>query len=139
MDFFEHLREDRNTNNRYANDAGIRITKISEGHAEAVVDLDERHQNIIGSVHGGVYFTLADSTAGCVAASYGSYCTTVNSSIQYLSAAIGNRQLIAVADAIKHGKKLTVIDVRISDETGRLLVQATMTFMSLEKPIIYQD
>ena len=51
----------------FAEVIGLRLYAVSDGHAEAEVPLKHDLFNPIGSVHGGVYYTLADTVGGCAA------------------------------------------------------------------------
>lgn len=129
---YERLREERNEKNEFAKNNGIRITKVSKGHAIAEMDVDQKKKNPIGTVHGGCLFTMADTCAGAAASSHGNWVTTVNAEINYLKAARESKHIIAESSEIKVGKSLIVEDVNIHDEAGRHLVHATFTFYVLD-------
>ena len=59
---FEKLKELRNVG--FNREVGIVTAAISEGYARVEVEIGPQHVNPIGSVHGGVLFTIADTTAG---------------------------------------------------------------------------
>ena len=45
---------------RFATDNGAVIEDVSDHYAKCVLKVEDRHRNAMGSVMGGVYFTLAD-------------------------------------------------------------------------------
>ena len=128
---FEKIKEDRNEQNGFINQIGFVVTDVKDGYAKGEIALTEMHGNPIGSVHGGVLFSLADTVGGVAATTAGSFCATVNGSINYLNPAIGCKKLIGEARAVKIGRRLAVIEVTITDETERILVCATMTYQYL--------
>ncbi len=130
---YEKLIEKRNVG--FIQDLGFRTTEIREGYARGELVLEERHGNPIGSIHGGVMFTIADTVGGSAAVSRGRYVTTVSGEMHYLRPAIGCAKLCAESREIKVGKKLCLYEVMITDETGRELAIATMTYQYLDKRV----
>lgn len=126
---FEKLKELRNVG--FNREVGIVTAAISEGYARVEVEIGPQHVNPIGSVHGGVLFTIADTTAGAAATSRGRYMTTMSSSMNFLRPAIGCKKLTGESREIKVGKQVCVYEVTITDETGREIAVATMTFHAI--------
>ena len=116
-------------NDRYATEAtGCRVVEAAPGHGVCEFDIEERHINEKGGVMGGAIFTLADF-AIAIAANVGEEPTvSVACSIQYMSAARGNR-LIATADADKNGRNLGFYDCFVTDELGTPVARVTGTCM----------
>jgi acyl-CoA thioesterase len=127
--------EFRNRKNNFGTFLGIRTTRILPGHAECEMEIRPEFQNPIGSIHGGIIFTLADIAAGSAAASHGMQLTTMDSEMHYLNAGIRVRRLKGCADAIKEGHRISVIRVRILEENDKLLAEGTFTYFNLGKPL----
>ena len=127
--------------NGFINQIGFVVTDVKKGYAKGEIALTEMHGNPIGSIHGGVLFSLADSVGGVAATTAGSFCTTVNGTINYLNPAIGCKKLAGEARPIKIGRRLAVIQVTITDETERIIACATMTYQYLgdKIPFPYKD
>ncbi len=128
---FEKLKEIRNKG--FINEIGFDTTEIREGYARGEVTLAPKHGNPIGSIHGGVIFTIADTIGGAAATSRGRYVTTLSGNINYLRPAIGSKKLFAESSEVKIGKNVCVYDVMITDDTGREIARATMTYYYLGK------
>ena len=79
---------------------------------------------------GGVIFTLADFAFAVCANNIHSLSVAQQVSINYLSAPKGQR-LTAKSRCVKSGKSTTVINVDVSDETGRQVAQFTGTAFKL--------
>ena len=79
---------------------------------------------------GGVIFTLADLAFAVCANQIHKLSVAQNVSINYLSAPKGTR-LIAKAKCIKSGKTTSVINVFVSDDTGRDIALFTGTAFKL--------
>ena len=59
--------------------------------------------------------------------------TTMSSSMNFLRPAIGCKKLTGESREIKVGKQVCVYEVTITDETGREIAVATMTFHAIPR------
>ena len=132
---YNKILEVRNRDNIYARDLGIVTTAIGDGYAETELVLDSRHRNLIGSVHGGCLYTMADTTGGAAATSSGNYVTTSTGQISYLSAAIDTEKIFARAEVMKAGKRLIVTEVKLYDDHRKLLCIGIFEYARLPKEI----
>ena len=132
---YEALRRIRSEQNSFGNLVGVRIEEIREGYARSVLDVRADLSNPIGSLHGGVLFTIADITGGSAAVSHGEQVTTVDADIRYLRPGIGVKRIVCEAEEIKKGKTLFVYRIDVRDQDGTLLTAGTFTYMSLRKKI----
>jgi acyl-CoA thioesterase len=128
MQDVETLLEKRNRDNKFANFVGIKTLEVKPGYAKGELVLRPEHMNILGSVHGGCIYTLADVMCGSAGLLYEERVTTVSSSFHFLSPALRVEKLIAEATEIKHGKKIRVIRVDIFREQSKLIASGTFTF-----------
>lgn len=112
---------------RFASEAcGCKVLEAARGHAVCAFVIGQQHLNAMGNVMGGAIFTLADF-ALAIACNVGEAPTvSVQSSIEYFSAAKGTR-LIATADADKSGRSLGFYTVDIADELGTKVARMTAT------------
>ena len=129
---FQEIMEVRNQTNAFARSIGLGLTFLEEGHAVTEMDITENQLNPIGSVHGGCLYTAADVAAGGAAISFGDVVTTVDSSSRYLRPGLNTTRIKADAVAVKHGKRLTVVQVNVFNQDGTLLCIGTFSFMSVE-------
>jgi len=125
---YEELRNKRNTMNPFANNIGVHIEEIREGYARSTLKVDAPLLNMIGSIHGGCLYTIADATCGSAAGSYGNKVTTVDSSFHFLRAGLDATMIICEANVIKAGKRLIVIEAKITDQNAILLSEGIFTF-----------
>ena len=129
---FQEIMEVRNQTNAFARSIGLGLTFLEEGHAVTEMDITENQLNPIGSVHGGCLYTAADVAAGAAAISFGDVVTTVDSSFRYLRPGLNTTRIKADAVAVKHGKRLTVIQVNVFNQNDTLLCIGTFSFMSVD-------
>lgn len=132
---YEKLLKYRMEHNQFARMLGVQLTEITLGGAKGMVEIRPEHMNPIGSVHGGCLFTLTDVVGAAAASSYGEQITTMDCNIHYLKAGLNSSSIHAQAKVLKHGRKVTVVEVSVTDQDGALLTTALLTFMSLGKPI----
>ena len=113
---------------RYATEAtGIDIIEVSKGYAKCRLVTGGIHQNAVGHIMGGVFFTLADFTFA-VATNFDapSPTVTVNSTISYLTVAKGD-VLYAESRVLRDGKRNCFYQIDITDESGTLVAAVTTT------------
>ena len=115
-------------NNKYVQLLGIKIEEISLGHCKGKMEVSEQIKNPYGALHGGSLYSFADIIAGAAACTYGNPVVTVSGSMNFLLPAAGIEYLYCQADAVRQGKTLAVYDVKITDETGNILDNASFTF-----------
>ncbi|MBQ3790152.1 MAG: PaaI family thioesterase [Lachnospiraceae bacterium] len=120
MGTFATLQEAREhfINDRFAMNAGMQIDEITEDTGTCSVVLTKDHQNAYGGIMGGAIFTLADLAFAVVANQIHSLSVASQVSINYLSAPKGSK-LIARARCLRSGRTTSVIQVDVSDDTGR--------------------
>lgn len=118
---------------------GCRLTVIEPGHVEAVIDLQQIHQQQIGLVHGGVTATIADVAAGFAGFTLvgpDEHTVTAEIKVSYFSKGLGTT-LRAVGRVVKAGRSLHFCeaDVFCADADGveKLIARATTT-MAVIRP-----
>jgi len=107
--------------------------KVEQWNDEAVVmrlDHDEWMCNSTDGFHGGVIASLADTcgTAAALAATGATgFIATVSMTINYL--AVANTPVTATGVCIKPGRRIQVSEIKVADENGRVVADATVTSM----------
>ncbi|MBR4544575.1 MAG: PaaI family thioesterase [Oscillibacter sp.] len=125
---FQKLIDYRNHYNRFSTRIGIVLEELREGYALARKTVEVDDTNPLGYAQGGVYFTLADSTAGSAAHTYGHKVVTLDASYHYYHAAVPGDILTAVATELHHGKTTAAFEVKITDQRDTLLGSGTFTY-----------
>ncbi len=101
-----------------------------EGRATATVDVDDRHRNPFGTVHGTVPFTLMDTAMGAAVVSLigeGRRCATIEMNVRFHAPAVSGR-LTAEVHVLSAGKRVVHLEARTTDDSGRLVASATGSF-----------
>lgn len=112
---------------------GAPAPTAEDGEARLEVDVDDRHLNPAGAVHGGLLATLVDTTMGAAvrSAADGEGAATSQLSVTYLRPGKVGR-LLVTATVRKRGENLTVCEADVAQE-GESLVHALATFALVER------
>lgn len=110
----------------YARALEIELLEINPDHGVAVMPLDDRHKNGMGTAHGGAIFSLADMAFAAASNASGIYWVSAQSSISYLEPGRVS-PLRAEALCVRRGQHLGVYEVRITDGAGTLVAVASVT------------
>jgi uncharacterized protein (TIGR00369 family) len=113
---------------------GMRIEEVRRDFARLSIEIDRKHIQFLGTVHGGVIASLADSAAAW--AVYGSndpndIPVTVEMKINFMKP-IKSGRLFAEARNIHAGSRIFVSDVDLKDEEGVLIAKSLVTYYLLK-------
>jgi acyl-CoA thioesterase len=95
--------------------SGVKLTEIKPGHAKAEMKIEKRHLNVLGSVHGGALFTLADTAFAAASNAHGTVAVAINANISFVKA-VGEGHLYAEAKETSISHKISTYDVTIRNE-----------------------
>jgi uncharacterized protein (TIGR00369 family) len=114
---------------------GFVLKSIEPGHAVFEMEVDERHHNPMGTLHGGIYCDLADAAMGYAYAATlgeGETFTTIELKINFLRP-VRKATLTAEAKVVKAGNTVGYIECDVKDQTGKLVARAASTCMKLRE------
>ncbi len=104
----------------FASNSGMDLTFVSKGYAKAEMKIEKRHLNILGIVHGGAIFTLADMAFAAASNSHGTAAVAINVDIAYVKAA-SKGSLYAEAKETSINPKISTYVVNVTDEEGDIV------------------
>lgn len=107
---------------KYAVNTGVKLDDLTEDKAICSLKITDEHKNAYGGVMGGVIFTLADFAFAVLSNQIHQLTVAQQVDIHYLSAPKGDK-LIAEATCRKNGRTSSIVNVDISDDTGRDVAQ----------------
>jgi len=113
---------------------GIRLVSFEKGFAVAEMDVEAQSKNLMGMMHGGAYYSLADVAAGSAMIPYGRVCVTLSADIHYLRPVSGGK-VTAEARVVQYGGRIGVARVEIKDIAEEILCVCTVTMYLTSKPI----
>lgn len=114
------------------NALGLCVEQIDADETIISLIIDDRHYQHLGLVHGGIYVLLAESAASIAAA-----CTLTNPEHNVVAIEINANHLKSTREgslrahskALHRGKKTLVYEVRVLDQSERLISVARCTLM----------
>ncbi|BEQ14090.1 PaaI family thioesterase [Desulfoferula mesophila] len=104
---------------------GIQVVAVDEGAATVSLLPQPHHLNSLGRVHGSTLYALADQAMAVAANTLENPALVVESHISFLGKAEPERRLLAAARLRNASRKLSLWEVEISDDQGRLVALAS--------------
>ena len=114
---------------------GLVLKAIEPGRAVFEMEIDQRHHNPMGTLHGGIYCDLADAAMGYAYAAMlgeGETFTTIELKINFLRP-VRRATLTAEAKVVRAGNSVGYVECDVKDQTGKLVARAASTCMKLRQ------
>jgi uncharacterized protein (TIGR00369 family) len=109
---------------------GLRLERVERGEVDVTMDVRPHHLNLMGTLHGGMIATLADTATGLALRStldVGLTFTTTHLAVTFLVPGRGGR-VIARGRVVKGGRRFAYAEADVVDEDDRLVARANATF-----------
>ncbi len=114
---------------------GIHLVESEESYAVMEVTVSPDHANFFGGAHGGLLASLADTA--CFFSQQlipsGRKAATLNLNLNFLRPAAIGDTLQARSELIRIGKRTANLEVRIRNQTGKVIVQGSALLMIVEE------
>jgi uncharacterized protein (TIGR00369 family) len=126
----EQMRERFSRSEFHTGWLGLTLEHVAEGEAVVSLDVQPKHRNLMGTLHGGMISTLADTATGvAMGASLddGMTWTTTSLNVTFLAPGRDGR-VMATGRVVKRGRTFGYAEADVADREGRLLARATATF-----------
>ena len=120
MGIFKTLDERREffKGDKFATNSGMYIEDATDEYCICSVEVNDNHKNAYGGVMGGAIFTLADLAFAAFTNNLHHPTVAQQVSINYLNAPKG-KKIFAKATMIKNGRTSMIVNVDVTDDTGR--------------------
>lgn len=119
------IQEILNRTDRFAANAGCRITEVDERHAIAEMTVTAEHLNGGHVCQGGALFTLADLAIAALMNHNGQLTFGISNSIMFVSSAKEGDLLRAEAVHVTAHPKIPSVEVRVTNQDDRLICHVT--------------
>ena len=109
----------------------MKIVQLEIGRSFLEIEIQEKHLQPFGYVHGGVFSSIIDAATWWAAfpeIDEDMGMTTVDLKLNYLAPSQTGKML-ARGQSIKLGRTLGLADAEVTDESGRLIAHGTSTLM----------
>ncbi len=120
-----NIQEILNTTDRFAANAGCRVTEVDEQHAVAEMTVTKVHLNAGGVCQGGALFTLADLAMAALMNWQGNLTFGISSNVMFISSAVEGDRLRAEAVPVNDHRRIPAVEVRVTNQEGRLVCHLT--------------
>ena len=120
-----NIQELLNRTDRFAANAGCQITEVDTEHAVAEMIVRNEHLNGADVCQGGVLFTLADLAIAALMNARGQLTVGISNSIMFVSSAKEGDHLHAEAVSVCDHHKIPSVEVRVTNQEGRLICHVT--------------
>ena len=108
----------------------MEITKVSPEESEIRLRVNPDARNLMGQVHGGLIYSLADTVTGITARADGRKYVTESATVHFLSN-VSEGTVIARGVMIRRGRKTVLTRGIVEDENGRLLADVTISMFCI--------
>jgi uncharacterized protein (TIGR00369 family) len=108
---------------------GIELVDARPGEVDVSLDVEPRHLNLQGLLHGGMIATLADTATGLAVRTKlqpGAKHVTIQLDVQFLSAGRLGR-IVAHGRVLRAGRQIAHAEADIVDPDGKVLARAQST------------
>ncbi len=120
-----NIQELLNKNDRFAAHAGCRIVELDNQHAVAEMTVTQAHLNGGNVCQGGALFTLADLAIAAWMNHAGQLTFGIQNNIMFVSSAREGDVLRAEAVGVCDHHKIPAVEVRVTNQDGRLICHVT--------------
>ncbi len=120
-----NIQELLNRTDRFAANAGCQITEVDTEHAVAEMIVRNEHLNGADVCQGGALFTLADLAIAALMNARGQLTVGISNSIMFVSSAKEGDHLHAEAVSVCDHHKIPSVEVRVTNQEGRLICHIT--------------
>ena len=119
------IRELLNRTDRFAANAGCKITEVDEQHAVAVMTVTADHLNGGNVCQGGALFTLADLAIAALMNCQGQLTFGISNSIMFVASALEGDVLRAEAVHVSNHHKIPSVEVNVTNQNDVLICHVT--------------
>ena len=120
-----NIKELLNQTDRFAANAGCRLTEVDDQHAVAEMVVTGEHLNGGHVCQGGALFTLADLAIAALMNHSGQLTFGISNSMMFVSNAKEGDTLRAEAIQVMNHPKIPSVEVRVTNQNGQLICHVT--------------
>lgn len=127
-----------NTHDMFSVACGMKLSELQVGFSKVELVIDKSSMNYMGSMHGGLIYTMADVAAGTAVVSCGKQCVTLSAHTEYIKAALSGK-VIAEGKVISSGKTISRCEILIHGESGTVYAKSYITMFITNKAVIFSQ
>jgi len=123
-------------NDRFSQWLGIEVLEIKTGYAKTKMTVRKEMMNGLGIVHGGIAFSLADSTFAFACNNRNNLSVALDTSINFLKPVHVEDVLIAETKEIHNGKSTGLYQITITNQKEHIVAVFKGTCFRTNKKLI---
>ena len=105
----------------------MRLLELSPGYAKVAMKIIPEHQNFNGLTFGGMVMAVADQAFAYTVNSVDLPSIASQFNIHFIAAAKVGDELIAEGRLMKSGKRVSIAEMTVTNQEGKLIAKATGT------------
>ena len=105
----------------------MQLLELSPGYAKVAMKLAPEYQNFNGLVFGGIVVAVADQAFAYAVNSVAHPSIASQFNIHFIAAARVGDELIAEGRVVKSGKRVSIAEMTVTNQEGKLIARATGT------------
>lgn len=105
----------------------MRLLELSPGYAKVAMKVRPEHQNFNGLTFGGMVMAVADQAFAYTVNSVDLPSIASQFNIHFIAAAKVGDELIAEGRLVKSGKRVSIAEMTVTNQEGKLIAKATGT------------
>ena len=114
----------------------MKLKALEDGHSIVQMTYDPQSQNnIYDRAHGGAIYGLIDEAFETAGQTDGTIAVALNVNVTYISSPRAGDQLQATAHRVSQTKKTASYDIKVTDQTGKLIATCQALAYRTGKPI----
>lgn len=117
-------------NNPFMEYTNMKIEKISPECSEISMKITHGVTNLMGMVHGGMLYALADVVTGLTARADGKKYVTQSAHVNFIRN-VSEGAVHAKGILVRRGRTITIVRSEVTDEKGNLLADVTVDMFCL--------
>jgi acyl-CoA thioesterase len=129
---FEEIMYGANEKNPFSKLLGMKIIELDEDHSVGILPVTDKLLNPHGMLHGGAYYTLADTAAGVLSRTNNKKNVTLEGKLNFIKGVCSGVTIKALAKRLHKGNKTGVFTVMIYDEDENLLAAGIYTMFFID-------
>ena len=115
---------------------GMRLQRLVAGEADISLEIRPEHLNLMGSLHGGVIGSLADTATGIAmhaALDHGWTHVTTSIQVTYLAPGRIGDTVVARGRVVRRGRRFGYAEADVERSDGTLVARGTASFLVQEE------
>ncbi|NLP45301.1 MAG: PaaI family thioesterase [Peptococcaceae bacterium] len=122
--WLENYLKERYKKSNIENFIGLEIVEIAEGKIIYRIKVLDKHLNMYGSVHGGIFSSITDTAMGFSCITLKKRVVTTDMSISYIKNVPQGSTITAIGKVISNGRTIMRAVGEIFDEQQQLLIKS---------------